>query len=142
YSLPYALLVSIICEYKGVNTSGEASQSTYNESGIGATSLRQIGFVLQGNTYIYRDDIGNSIDEDKDQQMADAPNIAGSSAHAPTLTSFSYCLESISRQLSKISTLQASRHEEVCSYFRNLDIRVQVLEDHINPIDDQSSDEF
>ncbi|WVY95337.1 hypothetical protein V8G54_034425 [Vigna mungo] len=67
YPLPYALLVSRICEYKGVNTFGEASQRTHNESKIRATYLHHM-FILQGNTYIHRDDIGNPEDKDEDQQ--------------------------------------------------------------------------
>lgn len=67
YPLPYALLVSRICEYGEVNTFGESSQSTHNGSKIRATYLRHIGFILQGNTYIYHVDIGNPEDEDEDQ---------------------------------------------------------------------------
>lgn len=104
YLLPYALLVSRICEYKGVDTSRETSQSTHNGSEIGATSLHQMGFVLQGNTYINCDDIENPKEED--QQMADALDIVGPSKPAPT--SSSYSLKSISRQFIEMSTLQGS----------------------------------
>ncbi|BAT75780.1 hypothetical protein VIGAN_01369900 [Vigna angularis var. angularis] len=62
---------------------------------------------------------------DEDQQMADAPDIAKPSAPAPA--SSSYSLESIFRQLSEMSTLQASRHKEVCSLIRNIDFRIQSM---------------
>ncbi|KOM38305.1 hypothetical protein LR48_Vigan03g168700 [Vigna angularis] len=60
-----------ICEYKEVDVFGEAFQSTHNGSKIGNSSLCQMGFILQGNTYIHRDDVGNPIEEDEDQQMDD-----------------------------------------------------------------------
>lgn len=62
-----------------------------------------MGFILQGNTYLHHDDIGNLDDEDEDKQMADTPDITGPFALA--LVGSSYSLESISRQLYDISVL-------------------------------------
>ncbi|WVZ07136.1 hypothetical protein V8G54_020482 [Vigna mungo] len=95
--------------YKGVYVSNEAFQNTQN-----------MGFVLQGNTYINREDAGILEDEDEDHS--------------------SYSLESLSRKLSHMSHLQAFRHEEVCSLLRNLDNWVQVVEDLVSPLDDDDSD--
>ncbi|WVZ15357.1 hypothetical protein V8G54_012923 [Vigna mungo] len=94
-----------------------------------------MGFVLQGNTYLHQDDIGNLDDEDEDKQMADTLDIAGPFTLdlVLALVGSSYSLESIYKQLFDISVLQASRHEEVYSLLRNLDVRVHVLEELVNP---------
>lgn len=79
-------------------------------------------FVLQRNTYVHYDDIGNPDEEYKDQHMVDALDIAIPSTSAPALASSFYSLESIFRQLSDISALQTSRHEKVWSLLRNLEL--------------------
>ncbi|KOM50069.1 hypothetical protein LR48_Vigan08g089600 [Vigna angularis] len=59
YPLPYALLISRICKYKGVDVLTEAFQSTHPDNKICGSGLRQMGFILQGNTYIHRTGVGN-----------------------------------------------------------------------------------
>lgn len=81
-----------------------------------------MGFILQENTYVHRDDIRNSDDEEEDQKVANALYIVEPCALAPTDSSYS--LESIFRQLLDMSALRASRHEDVCSLLRNLDVMV------------------
>ncbi|WVZ26559.1 hypothetical protein V8G54_005103 [Vigna mungo] len=96
YPLPYALLVSRICEYKRVDVFTEVFQSTHPKSQIRSSSLRQMGFILQGNTYVHHDDVGNPEDEDEDQEIDDIQDAARPSA--PTPANDSYSSESLSRQ--------------------------------------------
>ncbi|WVZ03899.1 hypothetical protein V8G54_024705 [Vigna mungo] len=98
----------------------------------------EISFILQGNTYIHRDDVKNLEDKDVDQQMNDIQDEAGLFAATPT--SSYYSLESLSRQLSHMSLLQACRHEEVYSLLKSLDDRVHALEHLVQPLDDGHSD--
>ncbi|KOM57890.1 hypothetical protein LR48_Vigan11g092300 [Vigna angularis] len=139
YPIPYALLVSRICEYKGVDVSIEAFQSSHSRNKIGSYVLCQMGFILQGNTYFHRDDVGNPKEEDEDQEMDDVQDEAGPST--PTLANHSYSLESLFRPLSDMSLLQASRHEEVCSLLRRLNYRVHALEGLVQPLYVDDSDE-
>lgn len=97
-------------------------------------------FVLRGNTYVHRDDVGNPKHEDEDQHMDDIHDEEGPPAPVPVI--FFYSLESMSRQLCDMSLLQVSRQEEVCSLLKSLDDRVQVLEDLVQPLDDGDSDEL
>ncbi|WVZ13167.1 hypothetical protein V8G54_017697 [Vigna mungo] len=140
YPLPYALLVSRICEYKGVDVSTEAFHNTHPKNKIGSSALPHMGFILQGNTYIHRDDVGNLEEEDEDHEIDDVQDEAGPSA--PALVNHSYFLESLSRQLSNISIFQCSIFRlEVCSILRGLDDRVHAREGLIQLLDADDSDE-
>ena len=55
YPLPYSLLISRICEYKGVDTTGELCQSTLRANEIAESSLKQLKLVPLGDTYVHRD---------------------------------------------------------------------------------------
>lgn len=57
YNLPYALFVSRICDYKGVNIVLEKKltiQETVHE--IGESTLRQMGFVSHANIFVHKGD--------------------------------------------------------------------------------------
>ncbi|WVZ05560.1 hypothetical protein V8G54_018906, partial [Vigna mungo] len=97
------------------------------------------GFILQGNTYVHRNDVGNPEEEDEDQEMDDVQDEAGPSTLA-SVNHF-YSLKSLSRQLFDMSLLQASRHEEVCSLLRGLNGRIHSLEGLVQPLDVDYSDE-
>ncbi|KOM55370.1 hypothetical protein LR48_Vigan10g126200 [Vigna angularis] len=126
-------------EYKGVDVLTEAFQSTHPGNKIDSSGHLQMGLVLQGNTYVHHDDVGNPNDKDDDEEMVDVPDEAGS--FAPASPNQSYSLESLPRQLSNMYLLQASRHEEVCSLLRGLDDRVHTLEGLVQPLDADDSDE-
>ena len=68
YPLPYSLLISRICEYKGVSTTGELVQHTLASNKIGKSALKQISLIPLGNTYIPKGDLPNDESED-DQEM-------------------------------------------------------------------------
>ncbi|WVZ03900.1 hypothetical protein V8G54_024706 [Vigna mungo] len=104
----------------------------------GSSSLHQMGFILEGNTYIHRDDVKNLEDKDEDQQMNGIQDEVGLFAATPT--SSYYFLESLSWQLSDMSLLQDSRHEEVYSLLKSLNDRVHALEHLVQPLDDGDSD--
>ncbi|WVZ25721.1 hypothetical protein V8G54_004265 [Vigna mungo] len=93
--LPYPLLVSQICEYKGVDVSNEHYETVLPGHKIGDHSLRQIGFIRQGNSYDHSDDVGGQAieDEDEDIYMLDPTHVAG-----PSQVNEEYSLESLSRQ--------------------------------------------
>jgi len=77
YPLPYSLLISRICEYKGVDTTGELCQSTIRANEIAESSLKQLKLVLLGNTYVHKDDMPNYEAEDDELPPSDLiPSIA------------------------------------------------------------------
>ncbi|KOM49564.1 hypothetical protein LR48_Vigan08g039100 [Vigna angularis] len=69
-------------KYKGIDVSTEAFQNTHPENEIGSYALYQMGFILQGNTYVPRDDGVNPKDEDDDQEIDDVQDEAGPSTPA------------------------------------------------------------
>ncbi|KOM47498.1 hypothetical protein LR48_Vigan07g120200 [Vigna angularis] len=109
--LPYPLLVSKICEYKGVDISNEHFEHVLPGHKIGENSLRQMGFIQQGLSYIHPEDaIGEQASEDDDANipMPDPTNVAG-----PSQIHKDYSLESLSRQITEMARLQNTRHEEI-----------------------------
>jgi len=54
--LSHILLISRICEYKGVD---ELCQSTICANEIAESSLKQLKLVPLGDTYVHRDDMPN-----------------------------------------------------------------------------------
>ncbi|XP_022638142.1 uncharacterized protein LOC111241882 [Vigna radiata var. radiata] len=142
--LPYPLLVSQICVYKGVDISNEHYESVLLGHRVGDNSLRQMGFLKQGDSYVHPDDVAGvqaDEEEDADNPMPDPTNVVGTSQ-----VNEKYSLESLSRQMSEMARLQNemmhiqnTRHEEICTHLRNLDTRISGLERHFNS---DESDEF
>jgi len=66
YPLPYSLLISHICEYKGVNISDEQSHQTTDANKIAKYSLKQMKFIPFVNTYIHKDDLPPSENEEEE----------------------------------------------------------------------------
>ncbi|WVZ04148.1 hypothetical protein V8G54_024954 [Vigna mungo] len=141
--LSYPLLVSQICEYKGVDVSNEHYETVLPGHKIGDNSLRQMGFIKQGNSYVHSDNVGGQADEDEDADihMPDPTHVAG-----PSQVNEEYSLESLSRQMSEMARLQDemmaiqnTRHEEICTHLKSLDERISGLERHF---DSDVSDEF
>ncbi|KOM43445.1 hypothetical protein LR48_Vigan05g104900 [Vigna angularis] len=94
--LPCPLLVSKICEYKGVDITNEHYEHVLPGHKIGDNSLRQMGFIQQGLSYIHPEDaIGEqaSADDDANIPMPDPTNVAG-----PSQIHEDYSLESLSFQ--------------------------------------------
>ncbi|KOM58606.1 hypothetical protein LR48_Vigan11g164000 [Vigna angularis] len=54
--LSHPLLVSHIYGYKGIDVSSERAKPVLPNHKIGDNSLRQMGFIKQGNSYIHSDD--------------------------------------------------------------------------------------
>ena len=84
YPLPYSLLISRICEYKGVDTTGELCQSTVRANEIAESSLKQLKLVPPSNTYVHRNDMPNYEAEDEELPPTDpispaAQNVGSSS---------------------------------------------------------------
>ncbi|KOM47825.1 hypothetical protein LR48_Vigan07g152900 [Vigna angularis] len=141
--LPYPLLVSQICEYKGVDVTNEHHETVLPGHKIGDNSLRQMGFIKQGLSYIHPEDaIGGqeNADEAADIPMPDPTQVVG-----PSQVHEEYSLESLSRQMTEMARLQNemmniqnTRHEEICTHLRNLDTRISGLERHFN--NDASND--
>ncbi|KOM48094.1 hypothetical protein LR48_Vigan07g179800 [Vigna angularis] len=139
--LPYPLLVSQICEYKGVDITNENHETVLPGHKVGDNSLRQMGLIKQGQSYLHPEDaIEGNEDEADDIPMPDPTNVAG-----PSQVHEEYSLESLSRQMTEMTRLQTEmmniqniRHEEICAHLRNLDTRVSGLEQHLF----SESDEF
>ncbi|KOM43515.1 hypothetical protein LR48_Vigan05g111900 [Vigna angularis] len=80
-------------------------------------TLRQIGFVKRGNTFVHKEDAKN--DDDDDAHMTESVNVVGSSnvgpSHDPSLSSFSIedQFATVTQQIEQMSTLQQSKHEEL-----------------------------
>jgi len=66
YPLPYSLLISRICEYKGVHTTMELCQSTIRANEIVESYLKQLKLVPLGDTYVHRDGMPNYEAEDEE----------------------------------------------------------------------------
>ena len=66
YPLPYSLLIFRICEYKGVNVCDEQTHQTTDANKIAENSLKQMKFIPFGNTYIHKDDLPPSENEEKE----------------------------------------------------------------------------
>jgi len=71
HPLPYSLLISRICEYKGVDTIGELCQSSIRANEIVESSLKQLKLVPLGDTYVHRDDMPNYKAEDEELPPTD-----------------------------------------------------------------------
>ncbi|KOM26507.1 hypothetical protein LR48_Vigan280s000700 [Vigna angularis] len=142
--LPYPLLVSQICVFKGVDVTNEHHETVLLGHKVRDNSLRQMGFIKQGLSYIHPEDaidVQGNEDEVADIPMPDPTHVAG-----PSQVHEEYSLESLSRQMTEMTRLQNemmniqnTRHEEICTHIRNLDTRISGLEQHF--ISDES-DEF
>ncbi|WVZ10786.1 hypothetical protein V8G54_015316 [Vigna mungo] len=142
--LPYPLLVSQICVYKGVDISNEHCETVLPTHRIGENSLREMGFLKQGDSFVHPDDaagVQEEEEEDADNPFPDPTNVASSSQ-----INQEYSLENLSRQMTEMARLQHemmniqnTRHEEICTHLLNLDTRISGLEQHF--ISDES-DEF
>ncbi|KOM25321.1 hypothetical protein LR48_Vigan97s001100 [Vigna angularis] len=85
--LPYPLLISLICVYKGVDVTGEKSLTVLRNHEIEESTLHQMGFIRQGNMFVRaEDDIAQeeeaSAEEDEDIPLPHPTNVAGPS-HPP-----------------------------------------------------------
>ncbi|KOM58413.1 hypothetical protein LR48_Vigan11g144700 [Vigna angularis] len=142
--LPYPLLVSQICEYKGVDVTNEHHETVLPGHKVRDNSLRQMGFIKQGLSYIHLEDaLGGQENED---EAADIPMPDPTHAAGPSQVHEEYSLESLSRQMTEMARLQNemmniqnTRHEEICTHLTNLDTRISGLERHFNS---DASDEF
>ncbi|WVZ21078.1 hypothetical protein V8G54_008400 [Vigna mungo] len=140
----YPLLVSQICEYKGVDVTNEHHETVLPGHKVGDTYLRQMGFIKQGLSYIHPEDaIGgqDNADEATNIPMPDPTHVAG-----PSQVNEEYSLESLSRQMIEMACLQNemmniqnTRHDEICTHLRNLETRMSGLERHFNS---DASDDF
>ncbi|CAJ1969015.1 unnamed protein product [Sphenostylis stenocarpa] len=74
FKIPYALLVSRILEYKGVNVEGEQAVRTNNLNRMLDNTLIQLQMVHVNDIYVHKDDVPNQGDanEDSDEDMPPA----------------------------------------------------------------------
>ncbi|KAG2399312.1 uncharacterized protein HKW66_Vig0082060 [Vigna angularis] len=132
--LPYPLLISLICVYKGVDVTGEKHLSVLRSHEIEESALHQMGFIRQGNMFVRaEDDIAPeddaSAEEDQDIPMPHPTNVAGPS-HPPQ----EYSLESISRQIADMASMQQSRMDDMMAYHA---LRYDAIDNHLKEIDDK-----
>ncbi|KOM45499.1 hypothetical protein LR48_Vigan06g080500 [Vigna angularis] len=132
--LPYPLLISLICIYKGVDVTGEKFLTVLPTHQIEESALHQMGFIRQGNLFVRaEDDIAQeddaSAEEDEAIPMPDPTNVAGPS-HPPQ----EYSLESISRQIDAIASMQQTRMDEMMAYHT---LRYDEINTHLQEIDDK-----
>ncbi|KOM31357.1 hypothetical protein LR48_Vigan01g091200 [Vigna angularis] len=79
-------------------------------------ALHQMGFVRQGNVYVHAEGgdekAHEEVDEDdEDIPMSDPTNVAGPSQHQQE-----YNLESLSRQIEAMASMQQTRIDEMMAY--------------------------
>ncbi|KOM34768.1 hypothetical protein LR48_Vigan02g091800 [Vigna angularis] len=152
YQFPYALLISRILEYKGVNVEGELVQAIPTVgSEIGDTTFRQMGFITRGRVLIHKDDDHPDEDEDDDidTHMAEPASTAAPSDAGPSTmpSSSSLSMEEhfarLSKQLEDMSLAQRTHFEEIYEWqqsideymvdqFLDLDVRLSNIENHLN----------
>ncbi|WVY98133.1 hypothetical protein V8G54_030284 [Vigna mungo] len=131
-SLPYPLLISKILEYRGVDVTGEECVHVLPSNKIGESTLRQMGIILQGDHYVFAEEVGAPVNEDVDEddqeaQIPDPTNVAGSSQPPPQ-----YSLESISRQIEMMATMQQTRMDEMMAFHNR---RYDEITSHLREID-------
>ncbi|WVZ18150.1 hypothetical protein V8G54_005472 [Vigna mungo] len=131
-SLPYPLLISKILEYRGVDVTGEECVHVLPSNKIGESTLRQMGIILQGNHYVFPEEVGALVNEDIDEddqeaQMPDPTNVVGSSQPPPQ-----YSLESISRKIEMMATMQQTRMDEMMAFHNR---RYDEITSHLHEID-------
>ncbi|QCD83003.1 hypothetical protein DEO72_LG2g3345 [Vigna unguiculata] len=140
YPLPYSLLISRICEYKGVNVSDEQSHNTTKANKIAENSLKQMKFIPFGNTYIHKDDMPSS-DNEEEENPPTAPippidtNIGSSSGVGGSSSSLDHILN-LNQRLEEFFLLSTHRHEEVTGLIRGLDSRISNLEHKFDKYDE------
>ncbi|KAG2376205.1 uncharacterized protein HKW66_Vig0156410 [Vigna angularis] len=132
--LPYPLLISLICVYKGVDVTREKHLSVLRSHEIEESALHQMGFIRQGNMFVRaEDDIAPeddaSAEEDEDIPMPHPTNVAGPS-HPPQ----EYSLEIISRQIADMASMQQSRMDDMMAYHA---LRYDAIDNHLKEIDDK-----
>ncbi|KOM43030.1 hypothetical protein LR48_Vigan05g063400 [Vigna angularis] len=152
YQFPYALLISRILEYKGVNVEGELVQAIPAVgSEIGDTTFRQMGFITRGRVLIHKDDDHPDEDEDDDidTHMAEPVSVAAPSDAGPSTmpSSSSLSMEehfaTLSKQLEDMSLAQRTHFEEISEWqqsideymvdqFLDLDVRLSNIENYLN----------
>jgi len=142
------LLISRICEYKGVNVSDEQSHKTTEANKIAENSLKQMKFIPFGNTYIHKDDMP-SLDNEEEENPPTAPippfdtNIRPSSGVGGSPSSLEDHILNLNQRLEEFFLLSTHRHGEVTSLIRGLDSRISNLEykfDKYDEGDDMSQD--
>ena len=149
YPLPYSLLISRICEYKGVDTTGELCQSTLHANEIAESSLKQLKLVPLCDTYVHRDDMPNYDAEDEELPPTDpippATQNVGSSSGVGSSFSIEDNIANMNKRLEELFLLSTSRHEEVVGLIRGIDTRISNLENRFDEEfthDDDMSAEF
>ena len=73
FALPYAVFVSKILEYKGVDLEGENKQILLSNSKIGKNVLRHMGLIEQGNRFTQREEGAAAMEEDDEDQPQPPP---------------------------------------------------------------------
>jgi len=132
YPLPYSLLISRICEYKGVDTTGELCQSTVRANEIAESSLKQLKLVPPSNTYVHRNDMPNYEAEDEELPPTDpispAAQNVGSSSGVGSSFSIEDNIANMNKRLEELFLLSNSRHQEVVGLIKEIDTRIFHLE--------------
>ncbi|WVY97911.1 hypothetical protein V8G54_030062 [Vigna mungo] len=91
-----------------------------------------MGIILQGDHYAIVEEVGAQANEDVDEDDQEAPmqdptNVAGSSQPPPQ-----YSLESISRQIEMMATMQQTRMDEMMAFHNR---RYDEITSHLHEID-------
>ncbi|KOM58213.1 hypothetical protein LR48_Vigan11g124700 [Vigna angularis] len=129
--LPYPLLISLICVYKGVDVTREKFLNVLPTHQIEESALHQMGFIRQGNMFV-RAEGDNAQDADESDEaipMPDPTDVAGPS-HPPQ----EYSLESISRQIEAMTYMQQTRMDDMMAYHT---LRYDEINTHLKEIDDK-----
>ncbi|CAJ1947880.1 unnamed protein product [Sphenostylis stenocarpa] len=93
FKIPYALLVSRILEYKGVNVEGEQVVRTNNLNRMLDSTLIQLQMVHVNDIYVHKDDVLNEGDEieDSDEDMPPAAELPSDQIQSVGTSSTHHC---------------------------------------------------
>jgi len=124
------------------------SHKTTEANKIAENSLKQIKFIPFGNTYIHKDDMPSSNnEEEKNPPTAPIPpvdtNIGSSSGVGGSSSSLEDHILNLNQRLEEFFLLSTHRYEEVFGLIRGLDFRISNLEhkfDKYDEGDDMSQD--
>jgi len=143
--IPYS---SLVFEYKVVNVSDEQSHKTTEAKKIVENSLKQMKFIPFGNTYIHKDDMPPSDNEEEENPptalipLVDT-SIGSSSGVGGSSSSLEDHILNLNQRLEEFFLLFTHRHEEVTGLIRGIDSRISNLEhkfDKYDEGDDMSQD--
>ncbi|CAJ1965414.1 unnamed protein product [Sphenostylis stenocarpa] len=149
FKIPYALLISHILKYKGVNVEGEQAVRTTNSNRMLDSTLTKLQMVRVNNIYVHKDNAPNMAEnaEDSDEEMVAAVEFPTENIHTAGTSSAPPSMEDMffdmNKRMQEFFTISEERHEEIIRRISDVDDRVCNLEDKFDAqFNSDASEEF